>query len=370
MLLAVWVVLILLGFIYRKSKKLTIVQITYVSLMIAFNNGNPDQYDYMLSFNRIRDSFSNIFSGNILYNILMWIFGIFNNYNIAILLLVFLSLGIMYKGVKYYTDKTSFVFSLYLIAPFTIDATQVKNFVAMAIWIYFSKFLYEAFKREKTAKNILIYVIGVMITSLFHFSFIFAFVYVFIIYVDKKHIHRMILFMGICAAIYFALKNIQYVLPFLNATQISYLRLFVVKYDAYAANYIIERGSTRLITTGIFYLVTFLVFLLQSILENKRENNEKLFREFALKLTIISLFTLPLISVSIEIYRMQRNLLCIYYIMVALQSLPALRIYSGKWLLNSNIISSLFVIGGAIFYMYIETILWNYENVFCVLFRI
>ena len=370
MFIALWIALILLGLIYKKSKKLAYIQILFITIMFAINDGNPDQYDYILSFNRVNSSFEAIFSGNILYNILMRIFGVFNNYNVAIFFVTLFALVILYKGITFYTDKISLVLALYLIAPLTIDATQVKNFIAMCIWIYISRYLYQSYERKNISKEIFKYLVGVFLCTLVHFSFVFTLVYSLVPFVEKKYTFRYVIAFVSVIILVSLYYNVDSIVVFLNRFDIPTLNLITAKYTAYLSNYVVERGNTRIFISCIFYIIVFLMFYLKKIMKISRSEEETKYISFIFKITLLSMFILPLISFSIEIYRMQRNLLCMYYIMIGMQHARTSRFAVNRLTINSNRLSFLFVILLSSFYFYIETILWNFEAVFRVLFKI
>ena len=99
-----------------------------------------------------------------------------------------ISIFFLYKGILFYTDSIALVMALYLIAPFTIDATQIKNFMAMSIWIYLSKYLFNAVKQRSIRNwDFWIYIIGVLVVTTIHFSFIFTLVYVLAVFIDLNN---------------------------------------------------------------------------------------------------------------------------------------------------------------------------------------
>lgn len=368
-LIILWIVLIALGMIMRKSKLVIIMQITFASLMFGFNDGNPDQSIYIQSFEALKSSWNNIFDGNVLFNAFLWLLGKFqNNYDYAIAIMAAISLIILCMGFKYYTDSVALCFSLYFISPLIIDATQIKNFVAMCLWIYFSRFLYQAYIGNNTTVNILKYIIGVIIVSLFHFSFIFTFLYLLILFIGKKQNVKTILEMLLIVSIFVLSLGIP------NSANLPIFTLLSTKVDQYSL--VTQNNFTRIEVTVVAFMFIFILFEIYKILDKYTWFGETgmykstiQFRTFSFKLTLVSLSILLLINYSSEIYRMQRDLLPIYYILTAKYFDNIKNKYSDVVTLVIRLFLAVLI---AIWYLYIECIMGgiHFESVFKVFFKI
>lgn len=369
MLLFIWIVLILLGFIVKNSKVIALFQASFAILMITFDTGNSDQLGYINNFLMIKSNPAYILNQNPLFNLLNYIFGVFGQYNIALFFILILSFCFLYKGVSFYTSKISFVFSLYLISPFVIDGTQVRNFVAMCVWVYISKYLYKATIKHSFDRNAWIYLLGVFIVSLIHFSFIFTAIYVFIVFLNVyKSRNIAFIFIGIIFSVGF-MKYFMNLMNFLGKSGIESFQTALVKINDYTANYNIGSANARLKATAFFYIIIFIVFLLvYKNAKNNFSNSVYNYYLFIVKLTIVSLPLIFIINYSMEIYRMQRNLLLMYYILFAL-------LYRKKVSNQRNVISmqnlmiNVISIVISLFYLLTEAIIWNYDSVFKVMFH-
>ena len=367
MLLIVWILLIIMGLFYKKSKWIAFLEIMYSSLMMAFNSNNPDWGGYLRTFENVKISFNNIYSGNVLFNILLYIFGIFNNYNIALYGIVLLSFILLYKGIKYYTDSTAYVLGLYLIAPFVIDATQVKNFVAMSIWIYFSRYLYEAVKIRRVDRNTILYILGVAIATGVHYSFIFTLVFLVCIYLDLKTVKNFLLSIVLLLLSVWGIRNIYPILRLISNSGISFINIALKKMGDYEINYNFSNASARFKVTLLFFIIVLLFLFCINKLCISEKNKEYQIYLFVLKLTIVSVFIFPMLLYSQEMYRMQRNMLIFYYILIEVVS-PGKIIVKKKLIVNRVISTAIGLILG-VYYLYTDSIIWNYETVFVTLFR-
>lgn len=360
MLISIWLFFIFLGFIIKNSKIITILQLLFATLMITFNNNNPDQLNYITTYFSLKTNSSLLFNQNPIFNFLLYIFGVFNNYNVALCCIVIISFYFLYKGISFYTDNTSFVISLYLISPFVIDGTQIKNFVAMCIWIYFSTYLFKATKDHKFNKNAVIYLLGVLITTMIHFSFMFTVLYILVIFLDFTKLKNICLSIISIVVVLLGLLNLTSLLQNLGDTGISSFQLASLKLNDYAVNYDSGSASARFKVTVLFYVLIAVIF----ILIYKNIIYIKSYYTYIIKITIMSLLILSIISYSMEMYRLQRNLLILYYIMFAM-SLDN----NGSFLLKNIKISTLSLLP-AIFYLYFDSIIWNYDSVFRVMFHL
>lgn len=362
MLIALWLLLIGSGFFFKTSKKLAFCQCLFATWMIAYDNGNPDQFNYIQIFNNVKADPSLMLSQSTLYNFLMYVFGVFNDYNIALFILCGLSFFLMYKGIKYFTSNISLVLSLYLISPFVIDGTQVRNFVAMCVWIYIIQYLYKAVEIGKFERNALIYAIGVLIVSLIHFSYIYTILYLMAIFLKKGSFKSLIKSGFIFLILFGVISNISKLIPLFSNSSFEGLRQTSTAFSNYSANYVEESANSRLMLTIIFFVLIFLILLIY-----KNSSVDKSYYWFVVKLTIMLLPILFLINYSMEIYRMQRNMLIIYYILFAvIDKNYSFRYSNVKW---KNDLMPVISLIPAIFYLITESILWNYDAVFKMMFH-
>lgn len=369
MLLFIWILLILLGFIVKNSRILTFIQLTFAVLMMTFDTGNPDQLGYINNFLTIRSDPSSIWDRNPLFNLLNYIFGIFGQYNIALFLILILSFYFLYKGISFYTRNTSFVFSLYLISPFVIDGTQIRNFVAMCVWVYFSQYLYKAAVRHSFDKNAWIYLLGVCIVTLIHFSFMFTAIYVFVIFLDITNFKSIIFSFISIIFVIILFSRFTGLMQLLGDSGIGSFQTALEKINDYGVNYNTGSANARLRVTIIFYFVLFFIFMcVHSNVKRSQMDWVHNYYLFIIKLTIVSLPLIYIMNYSMEIYRMQRNMLVMFYILFALL-FEKNKCVPTKTLSLSNLKIDGFAIIVSLFYLLTEAVIWNYDDVFKVMFH-
>lgn len=369
-LLFFWIFLILLGLFIRKSEVLVLVQALFISMMIALNNGNPDQWQYINLYSQLKTDPTTIFSSNIGLNILFYISSIFHQYNVSIFFISCLFMFFLYRAIIYYTNDISYVFSLYLISPFVIDTIQIKNLYATVIWLFFSRYLYE-YCLTHSKNDLLKYFMGVILATSIHFAFLFTGLFALIALINKKNLFKFIFSFGIVFAVLaFMVSKIQSIVSILASTGISTFVLLASKFQIYGANYKLESAAARQTVTLLFYALIFTVFLIIRLFM-KRDNTllpEQLFNLIVL-ITLMSIIIVPLMTYSQEIYRIQRNLLLLYYVMFGkclnydILNFSRMKLDIGRL---SIFICSILV---ALFYLYFDSLYWNYDSGFKILFK-
>lgn len=377
MLITVWLILIILGFCFKKNKSIVLIQIIAASLLIACNVNNPD-YGNGVDFIGITNDFSLIFKDNIIYNLLFYIFGKFTTYDIAVFFISVLSYFLVYKFIIKYTEKVAFVFSFYLISPFVIDATQFKNFVAMSVWIYSMQFLINAYsaKKSEQKKLIVLYCIGCLIAAGIHFSFLVCFIYVLVIPLKKRGISDLIKIDLLIALFKILMDNfLENILGLLSKTGIEIFNLLQFKLYAYSINYDTESAQARVLATLLCYVIIGMFFVFLKLLKKidysvdySIDSFKTNYASFCLRIVAISVVCLPLISFSMEIYRIQRNLLLMLYVLIAL--VTGNNVMSKSRLKVKSFTLLLLGMGIAMCYLLFDSIIWNYDTVFRSLFRV
>ena len=370
-MLYIWLILIVLGFCKKNSKVITSLQMAFAILLITFNDNNPDYNNNYLLFKRIISGEEDIISGNIIYKCVFRIFGIFGNYHIVVFAISMIAIILVYKTIIFYTDKCSFCFSLYLIASFVIDATQLKNFLAMAIWLYFSRYLYKAYINDNRKKNIMIYIIGVVISSLCHVSFVITLFYLVVLILDTKVlviISSVICVLGVTSLVFLS-SIINNISNWIIKKNIFFMKFIESKIFDYSL--VTTQGgiNTRIILEVLFFLIWAFCWGIVNVVYIHRycSKTSKLLY-FVMNLNIVIIIMLPLLIISVEIYRFQRNLLILNYAAIS----TCLRC-NRESKLKINVFNFIILLCSccvAFFYLYVDAILWNYENVFMNLFML
>lgn len=369
-LIAIWLCMIAIGLLIRNSKKIAFVQICFIVFMMTFNDGNPDQINFIKLIDRLTNNPIEIFSGNVGTNLVFYVFSIFGSYHIVAFLIALCSMIFIYMGTVFYTSKVSLVLSLYMIAPFTIDATQLKNFMAMAVWFFFSKYLFMAYKKENVERNVVMYIVGVILATSLHFSFIFTMLFLVSLVVKAGSRKLFIGYSITIVVLFFIMSNAGMIISRLASSVGTYGTYFSFKvgfYQTVSREYKIQAKREEVIA---FFAVLAFILVFMRLMGKKKESNDygKLLLEFSTSLSIISVIILPFLDYSMEIYRVQRNLLLIYYVLMAewipdklISKIPQIKVRLSFPFLFAMILSA--------FYLYIDTLQGNFGAVFRVLFK-
>lgn len=382
-LIIIWIVLILAGFIKKDSKSIVFLQSLYASFMIATNNGNADQQNYMNLYYQLANNFGNVFSsnaniggnGNIGFNLIFYISSFFRQYNLSLFIISAVVMLILYKGISFYTKNVAIVFSLYLISPFIIDTVQIKNFIAAIVWIYFSRYLYLAIngKKESKTKNTFLYIVGVIIATSIHFVFSFTILYTILIFINTKNFRKFIWsLVAIFLLLFLCMRKITIIIRILASTGFPTFVTIAGKFQDYGANFnggdYVQRNYIVLLVYIFMYIIMF--FIYRSLRNQPNENQFKLLN-FTFGVTLISMLIIPLMIYSSDLYRIQRNILLLVYILYAHFRNFKILILSERAKLNYiNFTVSFLTVSLAVIYFYIEDIHWYYNSVFRILFRI
>lgn len=367
--LVIWIILILAGIVRRKSKLLAYIQLLFMCLMFWYSTSSNDLADrpnLLEYFNRVTADIGSVSGSNWLYKLIFYITGIWGSFNLTIVVIGVIGLFLTYKTVKGYTDALSYVFSLYLLAPFVINIVQLKNFFGSAILIYFFKYLF----RKETDKYWWIkYLLGVFLAGSIHPSLFVMIIFVLVPIISVKTITLIVIAINAVSLIIGSFGLIRRLVNMLAGIHIPIVSDILAKYIAYSYLYYIGRVNNRI----LYMIIPFFLFLciwgvINIAYPNKNLDIRRGFMSMVLKINILILILIPLLSFSVEFYRIQRNMLIFIYIITAEYSKKGLLEYRKLRIVEfSNILISVAI---AFFYLYIDVILWNMDTVFCPLFHL
>lgn len=368
MIFITWILLIVAGLLFPKSKYLSYTQMCFIILTMGLSTGTADYDIYNKMFDSVLNNPKLIFSGSGLLYSIFYICGKVFNYQSAIFVIALVGTILIYKSICFYTKSTSLVLSAYLIAPFVIDATQLKNFLAMAIWLYFSRYLYLAYmnQNKNQLRNILLYLCGVIISSYIHLAFLATALFIIIPYVKIKSL----LIVSVCINIFFlSLKTfniLELIMKKISSLNGTLFNIIYIKYVAYKIAFQADATSARMyLTVGFTVILLCCIFVIFIIKRKIYETNFMM--NFIIALNVTFLFLLPLFFFSMEFYRIQRNMLIIDYI--ALSNGMTVLSFRKKIKVTNIVIGGLILII-ACYYLYIDAIIWNYNTVFVPLFQL
>lgn len=179
---ALYAIIIILGCMKKRSKKITILMCLYMWLLIALNNSTADYFAYEEMY---LCSFEPRYSGHEIgfMTICRICLKLSFPYIMFRCVISFVIVYFTYKGLAYFTNRINFALALYLIFPFLGSASGLRQACSSAVILYLMRFLIEDGRKE-TIK----YVIGVGIATLFHYSSVFYILYIIAKYKKSKNV--------------------------------------------------------------------------------------------------------------------------------------------------------------------------------------
>lgn len=112
------------------------------AILIAFSLNNADYHVYERNYNQQESLFSSVFEMG--YAAVSYIFKSAGaSYTVFNLIISFIALLLIHSTITRYCRKPEWVMILYFVYPLTMDATQYRNFLCMAILIFAIRYLVE-----------------------------------------------------------------------------------------------------------------------------------------------------------------------------------------------------------------------------------
>ena len=246
--------------------------IVLISLMMGGNTDNPDIVNYKISYLNSADLSSVFRSNQWLMTLVMCIS---NKLNLEFLtfrvLFYFFGVLIIFVSIKRYVGYNIWALLFYMVFPMIIDATQMKNFMAMAMLT--NAFCYLG---DSGLKSRLFYVISCVVGAGFHVICYAYIPLVLILNVSAKKIARFI----------FAVATIAFSAIFVNEKMLDILASFLlgnVSENLAERTYVffnsrVENGYiVYVIETVLIFLILFLINKEKNILNDALTNKQVMF---------------------------------------------------------------------------------------------
>lgn len=292
----------LFGFTKKHSRIIAFMTILFIVIMFGFNTNSLDNINYIRHYNNIS---SGVYSSNPLefgFIILMWLGNVLGlnwiGFKTIISLFCFI---LIYKFIKKYTNNLNLVIFFYLLHNFFMDAEQIRNFIALSIFIYSLKFLL-----VNNFKNNLIYSLLILIAATVHNSFIFYLPLIFINIKKTKYLHIILVFSFILTS-----------LTILNGNEIPLLEeiLMNLPFDNYKIKaYLQKKTRYGFVIPFFLHIINFyLVFYVRKIIFKINSNKSKLnkteinYINLVYYMNFIAFIYFPLYIQTINYYRLTRN---------------------------------------------------------------
>lgn len=296
--LIVTTILIALGLFFPKSKLVYRMQIIWMWILLAFNNGGGDY----LVHEKIYESSS--FNNLSVFNSPLYIVicAIFKKFGVEFIIINFLlnTLGLILinKIVKNNTKNKGIVLSFLLIYPLIESIIQKRFFIASCFAIYG----FDLLIRKQKKYNVKSFVF-IIISALLHQSCYAYVLFWILMQFDLKKINKSIIFLtGICyCCIPIIPKLLEKIFP---AGKVN-LYFNELKMD-------LIDGILWMVLHAIFVIITYLIYNYRK----RNEENEKIAGEIY-KLNLITLLILPLYYYEATFIRIYRGILIFNYILLA-----------------------------------------------------
>ena len=179
--------LIFIGLIFKKTKLVYFFQFLWIWIVLGWNNGGPDYFNYLIDYNYISSAGQFVSNAEILYQFTVKTLSSmgldFHTYQI---ITTFIGLTLISSTIFKYTKNTSFVMSLFMIFPLLDAIIQRQNFIAMSIIIFGIRYLISDKKTDRFK-----YVLTVIIATGFHISALYYMILIFAPLINFKKLKRL-----------------------------------------------------------------------------------------------------------------------------------------------------------------------------------
>lgn len=337
--------LILASLINKKSKIILFVILGTMWILFGFNTNNADYINYELIYNGYYPNHE------IGFMKLISLFKYYNlSYQIFLIIVSFIGLLFLKIIIKQYTININYVIALYFIYPFFLDITQIRNFIAMIIFLFSIKYLNNSHKY-----NIIKYILCILLASIFHYSFLFYFI---LLLTKIKKIKNL----------YFIILPTVFMLMFISYTNLHYKVLSLIFNNDKVLLWFTYRAKIGFIipiVLQIFSLFFILIIYNNNFIHVKTKLSDMfnfIYIQNIYKVNIIMLLLIPLYIFNMTFFRLYRNILILNYIVVA----------NSKFNINAKVtnvcLKTLYVYYIIILFLYLILYI-NYSSVFYPIFN-
>ncbi|WP_418667984.1 EpsG family protein [Allofournierella sp.] len=273
-----------------------IITVLCIVLIVSANRQGNDIINYVRSYNSTKT-----FNREPLYHLLE-VMGKavelnFYQFRAAVSIIGYV---LIISTLKKYTRNVEFVLFFYCFHLIFMDSGQLRNFLAVSIWVFSIRFVCEL----KTSKNLIYYCICIILACGIHTASIFYFILVLLLIRGRKTFTKALFGLGAGMAL----------LTYLNGNRIPYISIiisFLLGEEQRAQNYF-----SSVTTRGFLGPVGLYILGIWGLLFIKRQMHTTAFNEETIKFGNIVLMinccfvvAVPLTMMNLTFYRLLRNLL-------------------------------------------------------------
>jgi len=297
------------GFRKKHSAAMLFLLIALLGVLMGAGTQDPDIHNYIIYYYHTWGIVSPDI-GYRYFSLIFWKLGF--DYQTFRLISSFLGILLIHQTVRKLTDNHVFFYLLYFMYPFMLDVVQVRNFFAMAIFIYAIPYLISEELKDKVK-----YVLLILIAASFQAIAVIYLPFVAISYIRKNTLWRIILFFMIAVGILAGINK-----PFLNSLTGFLLDLFSlsgVRIDKYTK---VETRFGFLLFWGIQIIDFVLIAIAKHISTMKmrnegfseKENYQAKFILLVYWINIVAFLFMPLYVFQATWVRVMRNFIPLNYI--------------------------------------------------------
>lgn len=215
----------------------------------------------------------------------------------------------LYKIIKdwHFNMFSGYVLSMYCIYPFCIDISQLRNTLGLIPILIGFRYLNNNLK-SKTKKNEIIFFVCVIISTLIHYAGIF---FILLLLAKKIDIKKSVMVTSIIVIAISTLTNFENILLVITSKfgVGFYRKVWTVM------NNVIMQDKNTINGTKKMVLLTFV--LIMFILVKEYRKTFDVYIEYIIKVNILVMIILPMLDYSVDLFRIQRDLLIFTYIAFA-----------------------------------------------------
>jgi hypothetical protein len=295
--------IIILGLVKKKSNIIFGAMLVWMWLMLGWSSGNAD---YAIHLGRFENYAVISEYTEVLYTALM---KLANNAGLTYAQFLPLVMLVYVAMIGYIVKKLSvapaFVLALYFIFPACMEAVQVRYTLAAAFVLLGFFFLLQEEGRASEVK----YICCIIVAALMHVSTILFLLFVF---VKRLSIRKTLVYTGIISGVLY-LSRMQMIISLIGRLPGMSEKTSMVLTSAanrYTNITIMKTTFRCMVFFGLFMV---LIYYLKKRNSKYKNNLNLQFIENVEKANIVSLVILPLLSYSVDFYRIQQTLTLLNY---------------------------------------------------------
>lgn len=313
---------IIMGFIFQKNRAVTIYNSVLMWMITGWQYNTADYYNYNRIFLKSADNISLSFFGQPIYYLINLLVKKCNgNFQMVYIICGLIAVVTLVIGIQLFTDRVNLVISFFMISAFLLYAVQIRNFVAISFILVATSYI------VGEGKNILKFVVLVLIASGFHVTALFYLILLLIPYLNT--VRTLILTAALCVGACYSTNMMSWIL-----TSIGMLDYTASSHDTFTIMvYNVFSGVIILITIYLCYLIE---KNKEYYLDFDKESGKSTidFSRAARQIASLMLVCIPLQFVTIEAVRLCRNLFPLFFCVIA-------RLYPLSLKINIRAIKSL-----------------------------